>query len=467
MIWSGDEALQVGPQQMSTSSTAAGDPAAVYPEPTKALYCLILLFLAYILSFIDRQILSLLVGPIREEFGITDFQYSLLQGAAFALLYSVAGLPLGRLADRYSRKLIVSGSVLFWSLMTMGCGVTRDFSQLFVARMGVGAGEAGLSPPAYSLILDSFRPEQAGFAMSFYKLGVYVGGGIALVVGGVLFDYFSSIGGFDLPFIGNLKAWQLTLISVGAPGLLLSVLLLTITEPTRKDLVGEAGKAIQLPISSVGRFIWVRRRVYLTLFLGSSMLAMAGYGSAAWYPEFLFRTYGMTKSEAGYSFGMILLTAGSAGVMFGAWMARKLSDRGYKDANIRTIFITSLLALPLTVAAPITGDSQMTLLILWPGVMMGSSYLGVMAVAIVVITPNQMRGQITAVYIFVTNILGMAIGTSVLAAFTDFLYQDDGLLHYSIATANGLFYPVAAVLFWYCLAAYRVSFEEAGQWQVE
>jgi MFS family permease len=175
----------------------------------------------------------------------------------------------------------------------------------------------------------------------------------------------------------------------------------------------------------------------------------------------------MTKSEAGYSFGMILLTAGSAGVMFGAWMARKLSDRGYKDANIRTIFITSLLALPLTVAAPITGDSQMTLLILWPGVMMGSSYLGVMAVAIVVITPNQMRGQITAVYIFVTNILGMAIGTSVLAAFTDFLYQDDGLLHYSIATANGLFYPVAAVLFWYCLAAYRVSFEEAGQWQVE
>jgi len=349
----------------------------------------------------------------------------------------------------------------------MGCGVTRDFSQLFVARMGVGAGEAGLSPPAYSLILDSFRPEQAGFAMSFYKLGVYVGGGIALVVGGVLFDYFSSIGGFDLPFIGHLKAWQLTLISVGAPGLLLSVLLLTITEPTRKDLVGEAGKAIQLPISSVGRFIWVRRRVYLTLFLGSSMLAMAGYGSAAWYPEFLFRNYGMTKSEAGYSFGMILLTAGSAGVMFGAWMARKLSDRGYKDANIRTIFITSLLALPLTVAAPITGDSQMTLLILWPGVMMGSSYLGVMAVAIVVITPNQMRGQITAVYIFVTNILGMAIGTSVLAAFTDFLYQDDGLLHYSIATANGLFYPVAAVLFWYCLAAYRVSFEEAGQWQVE
>ncbi len=448
------------------SESPADDDANVYPELTAAIYCLVLLFAAYILSFIDRQILSLLVGPIREEFGITDFQYSLLQGAAFALLYSVAGLPLGRLADRYSRKLIVSGSVFFWSLMTMSCGVTSNFSQLFAARMGVGAGEAGLSPPAYSLILDSFRPRLVGFAMSFYKLGVYIGGGLALVVGGFLFDYFTDLGGIHLPLIGQVKPWQMTLISVGAPGLILSLLLLTITEPTRKDLVGDTTEIAQLPLSTVFRFIWVRRRVYLTLFVGSAMLAMAGYGSAAWYPEFLFRNYGMSKSEAGFSFGMILLTAGSAGVMFGAWMSGMLSKRGYDDANVRTILITSLVALPLTILAPLVGDAQLTLFILWPGVVMSSSYLGVMAVSIVVITPNQMRGQITAIYIFVTNILGMAIGTSVLAAFTDFLYQDDMMLHYSIATSNGLFYPLAAVMFWLCLPAYRKSLGEAGKWQM-
>ena len=195
-----------------------------YPELGTASYALVLLFIAYVFSFIDRQILALLVGPIRDEFGITDFQFSLLQGAAFALLYTFAGLPLGRLADRYSRRLIISGSVLFWSVMTVSCGLTKSYTQLFIARMGVGAGEAGLTPPAYSIILDSFRPAHVGYAMSFYKLGVHVGGGLALVIGGVLYDYLESVGSIVLPMVGEIKPWQATIICVGAPGILLSLL---------------------------------------------------------------------------------------------------------------------------------------------------------------------------------------------------------------------------------------------------
>ena len=168
---------------MTSTTVTSNNDQDTYPSIGSASYCLGLLFTAYILSFIDRQILSLLVGPIRADFGISDFEYSLLAGAAFAVLYAIAGLPLGRLADRYSRRLIVSGSVFFWSIMTVTCGLTQNFSQLFVARMGVGAGEAGLSPPAYSLILDSFRPAHVGYAMSFYKLGVKIGAGLALVVG--------------------------------------------------------------------------------------------------------------------------------------------------------------------------------------------------------------------------------------------------------------------------------------------
>jgi MFS family permease len=204
-----------------------------YPALGLASYCLALLFISYIFSFIDRQILALLVGPIREDFGISDFEYSLLQGAAFSLLYTVAGLPLGRLADRFSRKWIISGSVLFWSLATCACGLTKNFTQLFIARMAVGAGEAGLSPPAYSLILDSFRPRHVGYAMSIYKLGVKVGAGLALVIGGVLYDYWASIGIVTLPVFGDIKPWQMTLISVGAPGVILSALLLTIC-PSRQ-----------------------------------------------------------------------------------------------------------------------------------------------------------------------------------------------------------------------------------------
>ena len=440
---------------------------ADYPALASATYCLVLLFIAYVFSFIDRQILSLLVGPIREDFGITDFQFSLLQGAAFALLYTFAGLPLGRLADRYSRRLIISGSVFFWSIMTVSCGLTKNFTQLFIARMGVGAGEAGLTPPAYSIILDSFRPRHVGFAMSVYKLGVNVGAGLALVVGGLLYDYFASLGSIDIPGFGELKPWQATIVSVGLPGLILSLMLLTIREPSRKNLAEGGGEdGLHIPIRTVTAFLWSRRRVYLTLFFGSSMMAMAGYGSAAWYPEFFVRTYAMSKSEAGASYGTIILIAGSLGVMLGAWIASKLSDRGYTDGYVRAIFLSSLLAIPLTISAPLAGDAQLTLLILFPATLMSSSYMGVMAVAIVTITPNQMRGQVTAVYIFVTNMLGMAVGTSILAAFTDFLYQGDDSLHYSIATANGLFYPIAALLFWYCLPAYRQSAKEIGRWKL-
>jgi MFS family permease len=438
-----------------------------YPALASASYCLTLLFIAYVFSFIDRQILSLLVGPIREDFGITDFQFSLLQGAAFALLYTIAGLPLGRLADRYSRRLIISGSVFFWSIMTVSCGLTKNFTQLFIARMGVGAGEAGLTPPAYSMILDSFRPRHVGYAMSCYKLGVNVGAGLALVVGGVLYDYFAGLDSIVVPLLGELKPWQATIISVGLPGLILSLMLLTLREPSRKGLAEGPGKdSLHLPLRTVAAFLWSRRRVYLTLFFGSSMMAMAGYGSAAWYPEFFVRTYGMSKSEAGTSYGTIILIAGSLGVMLGAWVASKLSDHGYTDAYVRAIFIGALLAIPLTISAPLAGDARLTLLILFPATLISASYMGVMAVAIVTITPNQMRGQVTAVYIFVTNMLGMAVGTSILAAFTDFLYQGDDSLHYSIATANGLFYPIAALLFWYCLPAYRRSAEETGKWKL-
>jgi MFS family permease len=463
---------------MESEGTAAADPALEgaalekeaddYPALGSAIYCLILLFIAYIFSFIGRQILALLVGPIREDFGITDFEYSLLQGAAFALLYTVAGLPLGRMADKYSRRWIISGSVFFWSLMTVSCGLTKNFSQLFIARMGVGAGEAGLAPPAYSLILDSFRPRHVGFAMSFYKLGVQVGGGLALVGGGFLYDYYLGLGIIQIPVFGDVKPWQATLMTVGAPGILLSLMFLTVAEPKRKGLVdGTSEFDLSIPVSRVFLFIWRRRRVYLSLFLGSSMMAMAGYGSAAWYPEMLSRNYGMTKSEAGGYFGTIVLTAGSLGIMLGAWIASKLEKRGHSDAYVRAIFITSLLAFPLGVLAPLMGSAELTLIVLWPAVLMSGSYLGVMAVSIVVITPNQLRGQVTAVYIFVTNILGMAVGTSVLAAFTDFFYKDDAMLHYSIATACGLFYPLAAMLFGYCLPAYRNSVAETGNWQLD
>ncbi|MEM7219472.1 MAG: MFS transporter, partial [Pseudomonadota bacterium] len=335
---------------------------------------------------------------------------------------------------------------------------------LLVAPLwGVGAGAAGPAPPAYSLILDSFRPQHVGYAMSIYKLAVKIGAGVAFILGGVLFDFFDGIGTISVAVIGEIRPWQATMISVGAPGLLLALLLLTMTEPSRKGLAkGTAAGDRQLPLRDTARFIGARWRVYVPLFLGASMMAMAGYGAGAWYPELLVRNYDMTKTEAGTIYGTITMIAGSSGVMLGAWLAQQMAKRGYTDSWVRTCFITSLLATPLMVGGPLSESEFWNIALLWPGMVMAGSYLGVLAVSFVVITPNQMRGQITAIYIFVTNIIGMAVGTSVLAAFTDFLYQDDALLHYSVATACGLFYPAAALLFWFCMPAYRRAVAEAA-----
>ena len=439
---------------------------AAYPPIGQANYALILLFLAYVLSFIDRQILSLLIGPIRAQFQISDFEYSLLQGAAFALLYTFAGLPLGRLADRYSRKWVVAWSVAFWSLATTACGMAKSFTQLFVARMAVGAGEAGLAPPAYSIITDSYKAQHFGYAMAFYKSAVKVGSAFALILGGVLIDFYTKIGAVEVPIIGTIQPWQATLITVGLPGLLLSVLIMTMVEPSRKNLAVTSNDSAQIPVKTVARFLWERRRTYLSLFLGSSMLAMAGYGSAAWYPEMFVRNYGVSKTVAGSSFGLIILVGGSLGVMLGPWIANLLAQRGHTDSYVRAIMYASIVAVFPAVAAPLMGTMNATLVLLFPATLFGGAYLGVMAASFQPITPNQLRGQTTAMYIFVTNILGMAAGTSVNAAFTDFLYQDDGKLHYSIATANAIFYPAAVLLFAYCLKGYRRSTAEIGKWKL-
>ena len=442
-----------------------------YPTLASANYGLSLLFSAYVLSFLDRQILSLLVGPIRETLEITDSQYGLLMGSSFAIMYAVAGLPLGRLADRFSRRVIIAGSVLFWSLATCAGGLSKSFTQLFASRMGVGAGEAGLAPAAYSLISDSFRPKHFGYAMATYKLGVKIGGGLALLIGGVLYDYYNSIDLLAFPIIGELLPWQATIISVGLPGVLLSLLLLTIPEPTRKgvpaSVAGATENAEPFPMSVVLRYLWQRKRMYVNLFLGSSMLAMAGYGNAAWYPEFLTRVYDMSKSEIGLYYGSIMIVGGSLGVMGAAWVAQRLVAGGHTDGFVRTVFYAALLAIPFVVGAPLAGSPALTFLLLGPGMVLSAAYIGVLAASFTLITPNRMRGQTTAIYIFCTSILGMAVGISCVAWFTDYVYKNDELLHYSLATTNAIFYPAAALLFRRCMPAFRrVAVEAEEGWKI-
>ena len=207
-------------------------------------YAVFMLLLAYVLSFVDRIIMSLLVTPIKEDLGTTDAQMGLLMGFAFALFYTVIGIPIARLSDVKSRTMIVAVGIFLWSLMTAACGLARSFFQLFLARVGVGVGEAALSPAAYSMISDYFTEDKLGRAIAVYQSGGLFGGGLAFIIGGAVVSMIISSDATSLTFVGILKPWQIAFLIVGLPGILMAFLMLTVKEPTRTGISESLDKRV-------------------------------------------------------------------------------------------------------------------------------------------------------------------------------------------------------------------------------
>ncbi len=429
-----------------------------YPPPLRANYALILLLLAYILSFIDRNVMAVLIGPIREDFAISDFQYSLLHGFAFSMFYIVMGLPIARLADRHSRKWIITIGLVLWSLMTCLCGAARSFSSLFLARIGVGVGEATLSPAAFSMLSDLFPKEKLAKALAIYSLGITLGGGLAYVIGGMVYEWFAASQPIVLPLLGETRPWQLTFIVVGAPGLLLAVFLGLLSEPKRR---GESGSTSLLvaeeaaSLAVIRNHLRVRWRAYLAPIGSVSVLGILGYGTMAWYPELLMRTFDMPRGEAASQFGLMFLVAGSLGTLCGGFAVEPLMRRGYQDAPLRIIMAVALLWILPAVAGPLGSSPTIAIWMAAPIVFFLNAHYGVGVAAVQFITPNRMRAQVSAFMLFCTNLLGLAFGPTAVAILTDFIFADDQALRYSMALLPLLVCPLAALLIWQGLAAYR------------
>ena len=219
-----------------------------YPSNLAAWTTVAILMVAYVLSFIDRQILNLLVGPIRRDLAISDTEMSLLMGLSFALFYTLCGIPLGRMADNRSRCGLILFGVLVWSAMTAACGLARSYWQFLTFRVGVGVGEAALSPAAYSLIADSFPRERRATAISVYSMGIYLGSGLAFLLGGLVIKFASAQGDVHLPLFGEVRPWQLIFLILGAAGVLFCLLLLAIREPARRGV----GAGVAVPLGEVG-----------------------------------------------------------------------------------------------------------------------------------------------------------------------------------------------------------------------
>ncbi len=432
------------------------------PSLRYAWYVVMVLTATYTLSFVDRQIISLLVGPIKDDMGISDFEISLLQGMAFALFYTILGIPLGRLADRKSRKIIIATGVAIWSFMTVVCGLARNYTQLFLARMGVGVGEAALSPAAYSMISDYFPRHKLATALSVYFMGVYVGSGLAFIFGGLVIDWVAGAGQVILPLVGEIAAWQLTFIIVGLPGILFVLLVWSIKEPKRRGRLKEEGSVI--PLSDSFAFLWQRKSLYLPIFIALGFHTLFGYASASWMPEFYIRLFDMTRSDVAYIYGFIVLVGSGGGVIMAGMLSDKLEARGVRHAKLAIIIGAMTIMFPFAFIQPhITSVEGSFAMLAVTALMTGMPY-GITAAILQLVTPNEMRGFVTATYLFTINIIGLGFGPSITAAFTDFLFQDPMLLNWSLSLTALVSIPAAAIILIFALKPYNRALREAESW---
>lgn len=408
-------------------------------------YVVGVLIIAYTFSYVDRTILTLLVEPIRESLQISDTQISLLHGLAFAIFYTGLGLPIARLADRKDRTKIIMAGILAWSVMTALCGFARNFWQLFLARVGVGVGEAALSPAAYSMMADYFSGATLTRALSIYTSAVYIGAGLALMIGGAV---IASVPALDLPVFGYFEPWQVVFLFVGLPGIAVALLMKTVREPVRTGLSPATVAGEGLPLRAVGRFLRERIGAYGLLIAGFSAMSLLWNGAMAWVPTFFIRTFEWTPSVVGLRFGLMLLIFGTTGILFGGYLSGWLRDRGKEDANLTVGIIAALLILPVGVVAPILSNEWLCLATYCGFVFAGSMPYGAAAAAFQEITPNQMRAQVTAIYFLFLNLAGIGLGPTVVALITDQVFNDDAAVKYSLVVLAAIGAPLSALLLW-------------------
>jgi len=424
-----------------------------------AWYVVAVLMFAYIVAIIDRQILSLLVEPIKRDFGVTDTQIGLLAGFAFVLFFSVLGVPIARLADRKNRKAIISIGIVIWSLMTAACGLTKTYAQLFIMRVGVGVGEATLSPAAYSIMADYFPPKKLARAMGVYAMGLYAGAGIALLVGSAVVAMLSGPGMIEFPIIGEIHRWQLTFIVVAIPGFLVLALMMSVREPPRRQFAYDGShrniKAEPVPFSEIWQFFRQNRRLIIAHFGGFLMIGTVISAFLIWVPEFLRRSYDYTIAEAGAIFGLSLLVFGTAGPYFGGWFAEWLANRGYRDAEMRAASIFGAIMIPITIVAPLAPDriSGLVMLALLSFILSASQ--GLPPTILQLIAPNKMRAQITAFFMLVCVLAGFSLGPALTAMITDYVFGYDAALRYSLVIVSAVLTPIGVALIVYGLKPYR------------
>ena len=429
------------------------------PSLKYAWYVVALLTLANISSFLDRQILALLVGPIERDMHLSDTQVSLLMGLSFALFYTIFGVLIGRLADRTSRRNIIIAGIAVWSLFTALCAGAKNYTQFFLARMGVGVGEATLSPSAYSIITDYFPKKKLGIALSIFTMGIFLGSGLALAIGAGLVAKLPVEGMLHVPILGNIYHWQKLFIMVGLPGLVISLLMLTVKEPTRKDKLQQAGEDVKLSLTQSLQIVFRHPKTYLSLCFATAFTAFISYGSTLWIPTYFNRTFGWRMDKAGLSFGLILLAGSVLGVLWGGWYADKLKTKGVTNGRV-FIGVIATAVLLACCFIPLISNPNIVLALLFIPAFFIAAPMGASTTAIQELMPNQVRALASAIFLFLLNMIGLGLGPYVVAFFTDTIFKDEKAIRYSLAALYVIGGGLGLLLYWIAYRGYKKVMEQ-------
>lgn len=432
-----------------------GDPAG--RSALVSNYSLAVLVVLQVLSVMDRQILSLMVLPIQADLGLTEIQIGLLQGLAFAILYTTSGLLLGVLIDRYSRRMIIYLGVTVWSLSAGACGFANGFWSLFAGRVGVGVGEAALQPAAYSMLSDLFSRHRLSLAIAVFAMGSNLGVALSFALGGLVVELVTrGGGGFVLPFVGEVKGWQAAFMLTGFPGVLLALLVFTLPEPRRKGRLADSlTVSAQQKNEPLRTFLALRRGVLVSHLIGFPLLATCGYAIAGWTPAFMGRRFGWSPMEIGSALAIALGVGGMIGVLVGGAVVDRLYRRGMKDAHFRVHIITTIVSAPLVIIAFLMTSPWAFLALVMVAFSMLTSFSPAAAAALQIISPNEVRGRLSAMYTFSINMLGLGIGPLAVATATQLVFRDPAKVGASVALVVAVLAPIAALVLAFGLRSYR------------
>ena len=432
------------------SAEAIEQHARPWPSPRVAWTGVAVLMLASIFSLIDRQVLSLLVEPMKASLGLSDVQIATLQGPAFMVSYTLLGFPLGWMADRVHRIRLVAVGIVVWSIACAASGFMHTFESLAIARMFVGVGEAVLAPATLSLIADYFAPSRRPLAMSVQASASTAGIGLAMLAGGSVIALARSNPELSLPGLPPMEAWRWVFVVCGLPGLLVAALLLATTEPERREDRSRSRAVVAfLPFLRMGRR-------WLVCHCGAiSVVAIIAYGFMGWAPTYLVRAHGWAITEAAFLLGALFAVLGPAGSIFAGWLARRRRVRGEPDALLRVCRLSVLGLFSSIGAIALEPRASLVVGLLAAAVFFIAMAPGISAAALQEATPNALRGRVAAMYYIVTNLVGASAGPVVAALLTQHLFRDPAQVGSSLATLAIVGSPLAVLLFTLALGPYR------------